>query len=251
MKKKKIIFISLLGIMLFCQACNGTNKTTDDIIEQVKQQLCYKFDPIYVYDTIRCPDSVHIVKLEQKGLYLFQSFGGNEMLINLVEIKKDTFNILDEIFWYCIDCWVTPQKIEYDNDNDWFMYIGEGSGTGHHSEHVNIVRVANNKLHKLFSFPRYCSDILFESDDPDAWVDITTEIKEANKMRITLYSVYKEGITDWENEIKKNVYANITKRQVESESFFIFSDSCNCFVWQKSTDPKFEKVWEGMEYYPW
>ena len=232
-------------IFVFCYACNGTDKTiTDnDTIEDVKKQFLF-----FEWDSIRPPDSIHVIKLELEGLYLRQSFYGtgygNGILINLVEKKENEFNILDEILCYWEDYLFTPKKIEYDNNNDWFIYIDEGSGTGHYSEHTHIVRVFNNKLIELFHFPNYSSDILIEMDiQPQVWVSIKTNIDEANKKRIILNSVYEVGIINDKDE-------SVANKQIKDKSVFLFYDSCNCFIWQKSSNPKFEKVWKETDTYP-
>ena len=234
--KIRSVFV-LFFVFILCHACNGTDKTIIDD-ETIEKNIYHE------WDSIRPPDSVHIIKLEQEGLFLRQSFHGSYdgVLINLIEKKENEFHILDEIHCYWHSDLFTPKKIEYDNHNDWFIYICEGSGTGHYSEHTHIVRVSDNKLIELFYFAKYSSDIDPE-EQPYVWVSIKTDIKEINKERIILNSVYEVGIINEEDVC-------VTNKQIKDESIFLFSDSCNRFVWQKSSNPKFEKVWNKMVSYP-
>jgi len=245
--RKTIRLLALFSAFIFCYACQNTGNANDDeTIEKVKQQLCNKSSS-YIDDTaMLCPDSINVIALKQKGLYLFQSFYGagydGGVFFNLVEIKKKEFTILDTFFCDWHDYLFIPQKIEYDTNNDWFICISEGWGTGHYSEHVSIVRASNNKLIELFGFPKYSSDIDFESETEPYTCSIATKIKKADKKQIILHSVFEEGI------INKNDSIEIKKR-IEDEAVFIFSDTCNCFVWQKSTNPRFEKVWNEKAIY--
>ena len=237
--------IVLFFALIFCYACQSND---DETIEKVKKQLCNK-SSYHIDDTaMRCPDSINVIALKQKGLYLFQSFYGagcdGGVFFNLVEIKKKEFTILDTFFCDWHDDLFIPQKIKYDTNNDWFIGISEGWGSGHYSEHLHIVRVSNNKLITLLEFPKYSSNIDFESEtEPFVYVSIATKIKKADKKQIILHSVFEEGIINKNDSIE-------VKKQIEDEAVFIFADTCNCFVWQKSTNPKFEKVWKGKDIYP-
>ena len=247
--KARSLFV-LLCAFVFCHACRTTKNiaASSEQIEHVKQQLCYQF--IWSdNDTIQCPDSIHIVKLKQKDLYLFQSFYepfyGN--IINLIEIKRNTYKVLNSIHTDWHDFLFSPIKIEYDYKNDWFMYDNEGWGTGHYSEHIYIVRVSKDSLIELFHFPKYTSMIDFEavlSDETLGYEDMKTTIIKATKKQIILNAIYSSGIINEED-------VSEVKEQIEDTAVFLFSDSCNCFVWQKSSNPRFEKVWKETDTYPW
>lgn len=223
----------LLGCFFLLYACSmdsndaKSSKRMIYDIDDVKSQLCFS-------EGGDCPDSIHVVRLKNSNLYIFQDFGDVLNRIRLIRLEPNTFVILDSIQTFQDDDFFKQVKIHYDYKNDWFVYFDSGSGTGDLSKHEIIVRVENNHFSSLFSYTKNMSVIDVESDhDKLPYVQIEQTELVMNKKRIILKTDFESGIIDF----KKG------KEQMTDTVLFEFSSPLNVFVWKSSTNSKMKERW--------
>lgn len=164
-----VLFPLILMIIYSCLNSPDSKKSNTSVVdmEQVKDSLS-KWDEIP-------GDSIHVVKLKEKGLYITQGFGHVDNMIRLVKIYPNRFVVLDSILTFQeIDIY-RQKKITYDWSNDWFIYSSISSGTGDLWKVLTVVRVENNHFAGLFTYSKTAGFV--DTEDPlhsySKWLNVT------------------------------------------------------------------------------
>lgn len=189
------------------------------------------------------PDTLEVLQVGKSNLYLCEFFYTDDVSfpIYLLKAEGKQARILDSLLVFCEIDLHSPQKLKYNQSMDAYEFESVSSGSGDYEVSTEFFRVKNNELVELFSFS-LSKSMFYVEENPSTWESIDTKLSEQTKNKIVLESTHELGDVVGDE--------TITKFKQSDRTEFEFSEGCTCFVWKKSSNPKFKEYWLGNRDFP-